>query len=1054
MNLYQPLAQIERTVNFKLFSPDTFIAPSDILPVLENMGLKVLAEHPYKVSPQEGKPLWMHEFTLAHVSGASIDPLVVGENFQDAFARIWRGEVENDGFNRLVIGANLGWRATAMLRAYCKYLSQIRVPFSQAYMIDTLAANTHITTLLVELFKGRFDPDKTRDESAQQALGKRIRGLLEEVTNLDEDRILRSFLNVIEATLRCNYFQRDANGRRKTYLSFKLDPSRIKNMPLPRPMFEIFVASPRIEGVHLRGGRVARGGLRWSDRREDFRTEVLGLMKAQMVKNSVIVPVGSKGGFVVKQMPQGADNETVMKEVVQCYKTFLCGLLDLTDNLVAGKTLTPDQIVRYDDEDPYLVVAADKGTATFSDIANSVSNDYNFWLGDAFASGGSIGYDHKKMGITARGAWESVKRHFRELGINTQTQPFSVVGIGDMGGDVFGNGMLLSEQIKLLGAFNHLHIFLDPTPDPAKSYAERKRLFELPRSSWEDYNKKLIAKGGDLYKRNAKSIAISPEVQAMLGIKDTQLTPNELVNQLLKAPVDLLWNGGIGTYVKASTETHAQVRDRTNDALRVDGGQLCCKVVGEGGNLGLTQLGRIEFARQGGVLYTDAIDNSAGVDCSDHEVNIKILINSAVIDGDMTSKQRNKLLADMTDEVAELVLNDNYYQTQAISIENARALPLLEEHARFINTLESQGKLSRTVEYLPDNDAIAERMANKQGLTRPELAVLVSYSKMTLYDELLATTLPEDQFLAARLMDYFPKPLHKKFAGQIKKHRLRREIIATITCNEFVNRIGPTFIQRIHDQLGAQPDEVCRAFIAGSVIFDMHSLWKAIESLDNQVSTNTQIELLSLVNGLAERCIHWLVRNRRTGQGIQTIIDYFKDDIAKLHHCMPGPLAEINRKTLKARIDHFIDAGVPDELASRVSMLVPYSSALDIVDIAKTADEKVGQVAEVFFTLGSLLDLQWLRDQIAALDVNNHWHLLAKSGLRTDLHARQSSLTSEILRSTKKGETQQRVQNWQQVNLANIEKYSRLVSEMKANKSIDFAMLSLVVNEVFNLQHS
>ena len=1053
MNLYRPLTQTENTVNFKLFSHNGFIAPSDILPVLENMGLKVVGEHPYEIKPGSGSSLWIHEFTLRSADDKIIDPDAVGEKFQDAFARVWRGEIENDGFNKLVIGAELGWRETVMLRAYCKYLLQIRVPFSQTYMIDTLARNTDITVLLVELFCGRFNPENPLPDKAQAQLSDTIRNLLETVSNLDEDRILRSFLNVIKSTLRCNYFQLDAQGNFKSYMSFKLDPSSIKNMPLPRPMFEIFVASPRVEGVHLRGGRVARGGLRWSDRREDFRTEVLGLMKAQMVKNSVIVPVGSKGGFVVKQAPQGGDREALMNEVVECYKTFLRGLLDLTDNLAGGDTVAPLQVVRYDKDDPYLVVAADKGTATFSDIANGVSEEYGFWLGDAFASGGSIGYDHKKMGITARGAWESVKRHFRELGTDTQSESFSVVGIGDMGGDVFGNGMLLSEHIKLLGAFNHMHIFLDPTPDTAKSFAERKRLFELPRSSWEDYNQKLISKGGGIFSRSAKSIKLSPEVRAMLDVDASELAPNELIHIMLKAPVDLLWNGGIGTYIKAANETHADVRDRANDPVRVNGADLRCKVVGEGGNLGLTQLGRIEFAQRGGVLYTDAIDNSAGVDCSDHEVNIKILINSVVDAGDMTAKQRNKLLADMTDEVADLVLADNYAQTQAISIENSRAPALLEEHARFMSTLESQDKLNRAIEYLPDAEEIAERMLKKQGLARPELSVLVSYSKMTMYDELLSSDLPEDDFLATRLVEYFPQPLRKKFSAQISSHRLRREIIATIVTNEFVNRVGPTFAHRMHDQLGAHAAEVCKAFVAGSMIFDMHQMWADIESLDNKVPAGTQLELLALVNGLSERCVHWLVRNRRTEQGIDKTVAYFKDGVSKLRASMPTPLAEINQKTLQARTSYFIEAGVPDDLASRVAMVVPYSSALDIIDIATIAKEKVEEVAEVFFTLGSILELQWLRDQISALEVSNHWHLLAKSGLRTDLHARQSDLAAEVLRAEKpKAKPQARVAAWQQSNSEAIDKYTRLMAEMKASKTVDFAMLSLAVNEVHNLQ--
>ncbi|MEM7209952.1 MAG: NAD-glutamate dehydrogenase [Pseudomonadota bacterium] len=1053
MNFYRPLTGDTASVNFKLFSLDGFIAPSDILPVFENMGLRVQGAHPYELQPRNTDPVWVHEYTLTHTLGDVIDPDAVGEIFQDAFARIWRGEVENDGFNRLVIGASLNWRDTVMLRAYCKYLLQIRVPFSQSYMIDTLAANTHITAKLVELFHGRFDPDNTLPKAKQEKIGKSIREMLDEVSNLDEDRILRGFLNLIESTLRTNFYQPDERGENKPYLSFKLDPANINKIPLPRPMFEIFVISPRTEGVHLRGGRVARGGLRWSDRREDFRTEVLGLMKAQMVKNSVIVPVGSKGGFVVKQPPVGGDRDAMMNEVVYCYKTFLRGLLDLTDNLVNNKIAAPPQVVRYDGDDPYLVVAADKGTATFSDIANSVSDEYNFWLGDAFASGGSIGYDHKKMGITARGAWESVKRHFRERGIDTQSQPISVVGIGDMGGDVFGNGMLLSKHLKLVGAFNHMHIFLDPDPDPAKSFVERDRMFKLPRSTWEDYDKKLISKGGGIFSRSAKSISLTPQVKKMLDIDSDSLPPNELINCMLKAPVDLLWNGGIGTYVKAKTESHADVRDRANDAVRVDGSQLRCKVVGEGGNLGLTQLGRIEYAQQGGILYTDAIDNSAGVDCSDHEVNIKILINAAVDKGDMTSKQRNKLLADMTDEVGDLVLKDNYDQTQAISIENARAKVLLEEHARFMQTLEAAGKLNPQIEFLPEAEEIAERMADKKGLVRPELAVVVSYSKMTMFDELVDSTLPEDDFLTARLIDYFPTPLRKKFAPLIVKHRLRREIIATVVTNELVNRVGPTFAHRMYDQIGAHSSDVCSAFVAGVEIFDMRELWHDIEALDNKVSATTQLELLALVAGLSERCIHWLVRNRRTHDGITAMIEYFKPGVEQLRECMPKPLAEINQKTLTSRTQYFVDAGVPKALANRVAMVVPYSSALDIVDIATQKKEKIEDVASVFFALGSVLELTWLRDQIASLEVSNHWHLLAKSGLRTDLHARQSSLTADVLSRAKRvKDAGKRVDSWQQTQHENIDKYSRLIGEMKASKSVDFAMLSLAVNEVLNLQ--
>ena len=699
MHLYTPLADADNSIRFKLFSSGGVISLSEVLPVIENMGVKVGGERPYAVTPAGLDELWIHEFDLRYGGKEDIDTETVAQIFQDAFARIWYGEAENDGFNRLVLGAGLNWRDTVMLRAYCKYLLQLRVPFSQDYMIESLVYNSHITRFLAEMFHLRLDPgEQSGNEERLAVLAASIEEALDEVENLDQDRILRCYIDVIQATLRCNFFQMDEEDTHKAYLSFKFDPSLISLMPLPKPKYEIFVYSPRVEAVHLRGGSVARGGLRWSDRREDFRTEVLGLVKAQMVKNAVIVPVGSKGGFVCKRLPE-QDREAIMNEVIVCYKTFMCGMLDITDNLVSGAVVPPQQVVRYDGDDPYLVIAADKGTATFSDIANGVAEEYGFWLGDAYASGGSVGYDHKKMGITARGAWESVKRHFRELGANIQTTDFTVVGIGDMGGDVFGNGMLLSRHIKLLGAFNHMHIFLDPDPDAEKSFVERERLFNLPRSTWEDYDPKLISAGGGVFSRTAKSIPISEQVKQVLGIKQDALPPNELMHLMLQGKVDLVWNGGIGTYVKAASETHDQVSDRANDPLRVNGGELRCKVFGEGGNLGVTQLGRIEFAENGGRMYTDSIDNSAGVDCSDHEVNIKILLNAIVANGDMTTKQRNKLLADMTEEVGDLVLEDNYAQTQAISIVAEEAPQLLDEHARFMRAMEHEGALNRAIEF-------------------------------------------------------------------------------------------------------------------------------------------------------------------------------------------------------------------------------------------------------------------------------------------------------------------------------------------------------------------
>ncbi len=679
----------------------------------------------------------------------------------------------------------------------------------------------------------------------------------------DQDRILRRFFNLVEATRRTNYFQPGDEGGLKPYLSFKLDSRAVDELPLPRPMFEIFVYSPRMEGIHLRGGKVARGGIRWSDRREDFRTEILGLMKAQMVKNAVIVPVGAKGGFVLKQAPDPSNREAFLAEGIACYKTLIRGLLDITDNLSQGAVAPPADVVRCDGDDPYLVVAADKGTATFSDIANGLSQDYGFWLGDAFASGGSQGYDHKKMGITARGAWESVKRHFRELGIDTQTQDFTVIGIGDMAGDVFGNGMLLSSHIKLLAAFNHLHIFIDPDPDPAASFAERRRLFELPRSTWADYAAGAISKGGGVFERRAKSIALSPEIRARFGIETARATPTELIGVLLKSAVDLLWFGGIGTFVKGEHESNADAGDRANDAVRINGSELRCKVIGEGANLGITQFGRLDFARDGGRINTDFIDNSAGVDCSDHEVNIKILLDAVVADGDLTAKQRNGLLVKMTEEVGELVLRDNYLQTQAISLIAAEGVGSLDNQIRLMRTLERQGHLNRGVEFLPDDDALAERSAARQGLTRPEIAVLFSHCKIWLYEQLIASDLPDDRHLAEDVVRYFPTPIQNQLKARIADHRLRREIIATSITNSLINRVGGTFVTEIFEKTGMPVVDITRAYIVARDVFSVRSIWEQIEALDNVVPASVQITLHRDVQRLVERATHVVPAQRR-----------------------------------------------------------------------------------------------------------------------------------------------------------------------------------------------
>ncbi|MDH4326353.1 MAG: NAD-glutamate dehydrogenase, partial [Betaproteobacteria bacterium] len=737
MNLYRPADAELGVLRFRLVRTGAPLALSDALPILENLGLRVLDDRPYHIEPAGGEEAWIVDFGLAPRNAGELALERLRPLFHEAFESMWSGRVEPDSLNQLVLAAGLSAREIAILRAYTRYLRQTGFIFSLSYVQQTLVAHAPLARALVGLFHARFEPRRAV-ASTEEALVRELEAGLERVPSLEDDRIVRQFLAAVLATTRTNAFQPAADGQPKPYVSLKFDPRKVPALPEPRPMFEIFVYSPRVEGVHLRGGPVARGGLRWSDRREDFRTEVLGLMKAQMVKNAVIVPVGSTGGFVVKRPPPAGEREALLQEGVACYRIFLSGLLDVSDNLVEGKPVPPRDVVRHDGDDPYLVVAADKGTATFSDIANGVAQEYGFWLGDAFASGGSVGYDHKKMGITARGAWESVKRHFRELGRDTQSQPFTVAGIGDMSGDVFGNGMLLSRHIRLVAAFDHRHMFIDPDPDAEKSFAERERLFALPRSSWADYNAKLISKGGGVWPRSAKSVPLSAEARRALGVDARSLAPGDLVSAILKAPVDLLYNGGIGTYVKASRESHAQVGDRANDALRVDGRELRCKVVAEGGNLGLTQLGRIEYALAGGRINTDAIDNSAGVDCSDHEVNIKILLDAAVRAGDLTLKQRNKLLADMTDEVAALVLRDNVFQTQSLSVAGRVAPQLLEQQARFIHALERAGRLNRAIEFLPSDDEIAERKAARRGLTSPERAVLLAYSKMQVYDELLA----------------------------------------------------------------------------------------------------------------------------------------------------------------------------------------------------------------------------------------------------------------------------------------------------------------------------
>ncbi len=1050
INLYNRIDAPEGMLHFKIYHPREPVPISDILPVLENVGLKVIEESPYRIEPRGSDgPYWIHDFGMTSRRGLEIEVGDVKQRFESAFAKAWTGEVERDGFLELILGAGLTWREVVLLRAYCKFLRQADITFSDRYMEETLSRNTDLTRMLVELFLARFDPAREKGRKKRVAdIERRIVPVLDAIPNLNEDRILRRFYNLIKATLRTNYFQVLEDGAVKPYLAFKLDSEAIEELPKPRPWVEIFVYSPRFEAVHLRGGKVARGGIRWSDRREDFRTEVLGLMKAQRVKNAVIVPLGAKGGFVVKRPPSGGGREALQDEVVACYKTMMSGLLDVTDNLVGGQIARPSRVVRHDDDDPYLVVAADKGTATFSDIANGIADEYGFWLGDAFASGGSSGYDHKQMGITARGAWESVKRHFRELGRDIQSSDFTCVGIGDMAGDVFGNGMLLSKHLKLVGAFNHMHVFIDPDPDPATSFRERRRLFAKPRSTWADYNAKLISTGGGVFDREAKAIAVTPEIRKLLGIARDKVTPNELIHALLLAPVDLLWNGGIGTYVKAHHESHAEVGDRTNDAVRVDGKELRCRVVGEGGNLGFTQRGRIEFALAGGRINTDAIDNSAGVDCSDHEVNIKILLNEVVEGGDMTVKQRNALLARMTEEVGALVLTNNYQQPQSISIAEAQGTELLGSQARLIRSLERAGTLDRGLECLPDEEELAERQKAGLGLTRPELAVLLAYAKLALNDTLLESDLPEDRYLAVDLLRYFPRPLRKRHKGVIGRHRLRREIIATSISNSMVNRVGATFVNQIVEELGFPPSDIARAYTISRDSFELRSLWKAIEDLDNKVPSAVQTKMMLDAGRLIKRATEWFLRNRARPLDIAAAIDDFRPGIGTLAQRHDEVLSETRRSALRAVAKSYENDGVPKDLAWGVASLDAMALALDIVEASRRRKLAVADVGGVYFQVGERLGLDWLRASARGFAAESHWQRQAATAIVDELFGQQRALAAAVLEANGAGPPGGAVDNWIAANSAAVDRNDRLLADLRKEGSVDLAMLTVANRQI------
>ncbi len=1038
-------------MRFIVYSLNDPIALSDALPILEEMGAAVYTEHPHEATLQSGQAFSIQDFHLRHESETAIDVEAVSERFEECFMAVLAGVAENDGLNRLVVAAELHWRQVALLRTYAKHILQLGVPFSQSYMEDVLVAHSKLARALVQQFELQFNPDLSRAKRQRETkdVMKRVRRGLRKARNVDEDRILTAFAGGIEATLRSNYFQ-TIDGQPKSYISIKLDPSKLPEIPLPKPKYEVFVYSPEVEGVHLRGGDIARGGLRWSDRREDFRTEVLGLMKAQVVKNTVIVPTGAKGGFFPKRVPAG-NRDTIFANGVHCYKMFIRGLLDITDNVVDDDVVTPEGIVRRDGDDPYLVVAADKGTATFSDIANGLSADYGFWLDDAFASGGSAGYDHKKMGITAKGAWEAVKRHFHEQGLNTQEDPFTVVGIGDMSGDVFGNGMLLSKKIQLVAAFNHRRIFIDPSPDMASSYRERRRLFRKAGSTWDDYNEALISKGGGVFSRQAKTIRLSGETRKLLDVGDASMQPDDVVNAILKMPVDLLWNGGIGTYVKASSEGHSDVGDRSNDALRVDADELRCKVIGEGGNLGLTQRARVEFSQNGGRINTDFIDNSGGVDSSDREVNIKILLSAATKQKNMSRKKRNELLASMTDDVANLVLRNNYLQTQAISMAEMLSASRLDELGRLITDLERSGELDRDLEFLPDDSEIEDRRTRKQGLTRPELAVILSYAKINLYNGLIASDATLTDFLKIDPQRYFPETLRRRFLDLIPHHRLSRQILATLIANDIVNRMGPAFIKRAQVDTGASIITVARAYETARIICRARPMLKEIESLDHVISAKAQMHMMFEISRTLRHVCYWLIEQHGDSLDIVKSVERLRDGMARFYSRSNSYVSKAARKRIEKAEQDWLAMGVPEKLASKISLLLLTRAALDIVDLAADRKRDVIESARLYSAFNDGLAIHFLHDSVEDLHVSGRWQAMARSNLREEIYKLRRELGDKLLTNRGKSDPREVARRWLAKREGRVQKYKSMIAEMKLRGNIDFATLSVAAQELRDL---
>ena len=1053
-NLHKLSQNISSDVaELKIYSPAQEINLSEIMPMLESFGFNVIQEHTYIVNIEEEnknrliQKVWIHYFNLNLSKNKIQFNDVIKLNFEKIIERIWQKTSAVSSLNKLAISCLFGYKQVYLLSAYIKYLVQIGLKND---IIDVLVNYPELCKQLVSFFETKFNPDlndKNRSEVLQN-IEASIVASFDLVQDAYHDSIIKKIYNLIKATLRTNYYQKDSDGNFKNYLSFKFNSKAIEGLPLPLPFAEIFVYSTKTEAIHLRFGKVARGGLRWSDRLEDFRTEVLGLVKAQQTKNAVIVPVGSKGGFVVKTNTSSMNRSEILQEGISCYQTFLSGLLDITDNVINDKVVHPNNVVFYDDPDPYLVVAADKGTATFSDIANNISKQYNFWLGDAFASGGSAGYDHKKMGITAKGAWVSVMRHFCEMGFDTQKQDFTCVGIGDLAGDVFGNGMLLSPHIKLVAAFNHLHIFLDPNPDASQSFLERKRMFELPSSTWLDYNQSLISKGGGVFLRSAKQLDISPEVQAVLGVNQAQLTPNELISAILKAPVDLLWNGGIGTYVKAVSERHQDVGDKSNDSLRVNGSELRCKVVGEGGNLGFTQKGRIEYAINGGRINTDAIDNSAGVDCSDHEVNIKIALISAMRSKKITLQERNLLLEQMTNQVADLVLQDNRLQTQAISIAHHQGYLLLSEQSKFLDRLEENQMLNRKIEFLPSKNEIEKLQNNKQGLTRPQLSVMLAYAKMEIYNALLQSNLTSDRYFEKDLFSYFPVILQQKLAYEISNHQLKKEIIATQITNFVVNRVGITFVGRICQDSGFEISEVVKCLIIAYDSFRLNESWLKIEQLDGKIDLDLQISMFLSANKLLERSIMWLLHNQ-INSDISSAVLRFQSIADEISVDLPLVLAQASKESFQRKIDHYCLHQVEHNLATKIASLDPIASSYDIAEIASLSKLDIKTIATIYFAVGNRLSLKWLRNRVAKIPLTNYWQKLASKTLLEDLYFYQRQISKMVVEFNKNNTNiDSFLTQWEQNYQFLITRFDKFIAEIKNESNPDLAMFIVALNRI------